>query len=62
MAVRDSSSKKSNKNSNDLIPAPEGIDTDWSAKIAMAKRVKEDATKARRGKSVAFKTHLFGSS
>ena len=44
-----------------VLEAPEGFDADWQTKIAIAKKAKEDAKEARKGKPMAFKTHLFGS-
>ena len=60
MADRGRASDKSDKKSEGLIPTPEGIDPNWKTKVAIAKKVREKAIEARRGKRMAFKTHLFG--
>ena len=59
MADRNSTSRESTKKAMPVIgPPPEGIDSDWETKVAIAKRVMREARKARRGKRRAFRTHL----
>ena len=60
MVGRDSTSKITKKAEDMVLPVPDGIDPDWRTRIAIAKREMKEAKKARRGKRIAFKTHLFG--
>ncbi len=61
MAGRNSTSRESTKKAMPVIgPPPEGIDSDWETKVAIAKKVMKEAREARRGKPTTFKTHLMG--
>ena len=60
MALKARPFRKPEKNTEELIPPPEGIDPDWRTKIAIAKKIMQEAREARRGKRLAFKTHRMG--
>ncbi len=60
MVGRGGTSKANDRTEDVVILTPKGIDPNWRTKIAIAKREMKEAKKARRGKRIAFKTHLFG--
>ncbi len=61
LMARDNGASGTTKDKADTaIPTPDGIAPDWRARIALAKKIKQDAKEARKGKPMSFRTHLIG--